>query len=83
MRCGIQRGFSYQSVSHAVSKIRPVTVGKSNTSAPACFSLFCNVYKSIYQCQTTDWNKNILKFFLIQEKVYFCERDNLEYVKLQ
>ena len=28
-------------------------------------------------------NKNILKFFLIQEKVYFCERDNLEYVKFQ
>ena len=26
--------------------------------------------------------KNILKFFLIQEKVYFCKYDNLEYVKL-
>ena len=36
---------------------------------------------AIYQCQTTDWNKNILKFFLIQEKVYFCKRNNLEYVK--
>ena len=33
--------------------------------------------------QTIDWNKNILKFFLIQEKVYFCKRDNLEYVKYQ
>ena len=28
-----------------------------------------------------DWNKNILKFFLIQEKVCFCECNNLEYVK--
>ena len=36
---------------------------------------------AIYQCQTTDWNKNILKFFLIQEKVYICTCDNLEYVK--
>ena len=25
--------------------------------------------------------KNILKFFLIQEKVYVCKRNNLEYVK--
>ena len=25
--------------------------------------------------------KNILKFFLIQEKVYICIYDNLEYVK--
>ena len=54
------------------------------------YSLF-NV--AIYQCQTTDWNKNILKFFTIQEKVYFCKtiqekvyfckRNNLEYVKCQ
>lgn len=35
---------------------------------------------AIYQCQTTDWNKNILKFFLTQEKVYICKCDNLEYV---
>ena len=38
---------------------------------------------SMWRCQTIDWNKNILKFFLIQEKVYFCKRDNLEYVKCQ
>ena len=44
------------------------------------YSLF-NV--AIYQCQTTDWNKNILKFFFIQEKVYFCKHNNLEYVKYQ
>ena len=44
------------------------------------YSLF-NV--AIYQCQTTDWNKKYPKVFLIQEKVYFCKRDNLEYVKYQ
>ena len=35
---------------------------------------------AIYQYQTTDWNKNILNFFLTQEKVYICKCDDLEYV---
>lgn len=36
---------------------------------------------SKWRYQKNNWNKNILKFFLIQEKVYFCRRNNLEYVK--
>ena len=36
-----------------------------------------------YQCSDTNVKRQIeiKKFFLIQEKVYFCKRNNLEYVK--
>lgn len=54
----------------------PFSISGNIRSLPVC--LQCR-----WQSYCFSRNKNLLKFFLIQEKVYFCKYINPEYVKYQ